>query len=372
MPNNKSQHFVPQHYLRQFRIGSANHVAVARLNPFLFIKSAAIKKQCKEDYFYGDDGDLDELLQNFETGLAPVLLRVSQEETFNEQDAVLLRMFSVILHMRTRKVIDNSKVFDKHIAHYVIQSAIERGELPPPEGGLTKDMFDFKGGASRLFQCVIPCWLETFTLHFKLIKTENSARFITSDNPVITLNQYFQKQKSPRSFAGYSRSGFQLLLPISPTLCIFFYDPKLYKVGTRKSNLVTISADDVEIVNSLQVQSAESCLYYNDANMEHAVSVLIQRCIHLRENREGLLKEIPGQNANETLVHHKTESARLPKIWNFCKLLRYPSVGLNNRRDPEWSEIISKLILDMKKNRTQESVFTRIDRIVATHKPNAH
>ncbi len=343
-------------------------MAMARIEPFLF-KAGSIKDQCKQDYFYDDDGDLDDLLKNFETGLAPVLLRVSQEETFDEQDAVLLRMLSVVLHMRTRKVIDNSKVFDKHIAHHVIKSAIERGELPNPEGGLTKDMMDFKGGASRLIGCVIPCWLETFTLHFKLIKAENSARFITSDNPVITLNQYFQKQKSLRSFVGYSRSGFQLLLPISPTLCLFFYDPKIYKVGTRKSHLVEISADDVEIVNSLQIQSAENCIYCNHESMEHAVSSLIQKYIHLRESGEELLKETPGRIANETLLHHKTESAQLPRIWSFCKPLRYPSVGLNNRRDAEWSEIISKLILDIEENRTKESIFTRIDRIVATHKP---
>jgi hypothetical protein len=371
MPKNKSQHFVPQHYLRQFRIGRTKLVAMARIEPFL-LRPASIKDQCKQDYFYGDDGDLDDLLQNFEKGLAPVLLRVSQEEKFDAQDIMLLGMLSVVLHMRTRKVIDNSKVFDKHIAHFVIKSAIERGDLPEPEGGLTKDLIDFKGAASRLIGCVIPCWLETFTLHFKLIKTENSNRFITSDNPVVILNQYFQNLKSPRSYAGYTRSGFQLLLPISPTLCIFFYDPQIYKVGTRKSNVVPISAEDVEIVNSLQIQSAERCLYSNEASMEHSVSRLVEKYIHLRENGEQLLKEIPGRNVNETLVHHRTESARLPKIWSFCKPLRYPNVGSDKRRDPAWSEMISKLILDIEENRTKESVFTRIDRIVSTYKPNVH
>src|SRR5687767_1548323 len=112
MPTNKSQHFVPQHYLRQFRIeGTGKQIAVARLAPLTLIPRASINEQCKQDYFYRDDGQLDQLLQRCEKDLAPVLVRVSQTKEFDDKELVALRFLAVILHVRNRKVIEVAKLF---------------------------------------------------------------------------------------------------------------------------------------------------------------------------------------------------------------------------------------------------------------------
>src|SRR6185436_742708 len=119
MPANKSQHFVPQHYLRQFRIGGTKQIGVARVNPFTIIPCASISGQCQQDYFYREDGQLDELLQECEQGIGPVLIRVSQTLQFDAKELVALRLLATILHVRTRKAIETAKVFPKKIAYEV-------------------------------------------------------------------------------------------------------------------------------------------------------------------------------------------------------------------------------------------------------------
>ena len=108
---------------------------------------------------------------------------------------------------------------------------------------------DFSGVAGSLMKWnAIPCWLEMQTLGCKLLEAAPHTFVVTSDHPVVMMNQLFASSEPHRSFVGFSRSGFQLLLPISPTLCVFFYDPFVYKVGARRRRLVQLSPSDVELV----------------------------------------------------------------------------------------------------------------------------
>src|SRR5687767_12695442 len=152
MPVNKSQHFVPQHYLRQFRVEATTQISVARIEPYQFIERAAINSQCKQDYFYRGDGQLDELLQQCEQDLAPVLVRVTRNRCFDSKELVALRWLAVILNIRTRKSVEQAKVFPKRMAYEVIKSGIARGELPAPAKRLTEDMMDFTGVAGVEFK----------------------------------------------------------------------------------------------------------------------------------------------------------------------------------------------------------------------------
>jgi hypothetical protein len=364
MPTNKSQHFVPQHYLRQFRIEGTKQIGVARLEPFALIPSASISGQCKQDYFYREDGALDELLQQCEHDLGPVLVRVSRTLLFDGKELVALRLLAVILQSRTRKAVETAKVFPKKIAFEVLNSAIDRGELPPPPEGWNEDMMDFTGMAGVLMKTsAIPCWLEMQTLACKILETAPGTSFITSDHPVVALNQLFASAEPHRSFVGFSRSGFQLLLPISPRASLFFYDPKVYKVGTRRNRVVRLSVSDVELVNSLQVQSAEKCVYFHKAEMASEVRRLawIYSCdrINIKES----LREIPGRSPNESLIHARQPSVKLRRPWSFCTYRRSKNVGVDRRRDPAWSAFVTAVVEDMNANRGRD-VFTSMEVIL--------
>ena len=169
---------------------------------------------------------------------------------------------------------ETAKVFTKYIAYEVIKHGIETGRLPPPPGGRwTENMMDFDGVAGALIkEAVVPCWMEMQTLQLKRLHAPVGTPFITSDHPVVTLKEFCSRTKSPRSFAGFSLTGFQLVLPLSPTLCLFFFDQKVYKVGARSSRIVNLSASDAEIVNALQVQTADECIYFHDLSISNTKS----------------------------------------------------------------------------------------------------
>lgn len=347
MPINKNQHFVPQHYLRQFRIDGTNQISVARIEPLLVIEHASINRQCQQDYFYKDDGQLDDLLKQCEDDLAPVLARVSEQRKFDSKELVALRLLAVILDVRTRKSVELAKVFPKKVAYEVIKSAIERGELPEPKGGWEEGMMDFTGVAgARLKAAAIPCWLEMQTLGCKLLEAESGSFFVTSDNPVVKNNQLFAAEPH-RSFVGFGRSGFQLLLPISPQLCLFFYDPKVYKVGGRRENRVKIGRLDVELVNSLQVQSAEECIYFHMPELKPAVIQLVAKSSSLRAPLHASLREFEGRNEDESILHMRQPSPKLPRPWGFCKFLKRRNIGEDNRRNPDWSAFVSAVLKDL-------------------------
>jgi Protein of unknown function (DUF4238) len=198
----KRNHFVPQHYLRQFRIAGTKQIAVAQLDSFMLIGPAAIRHQCQEDYFY-ENKTVDELMGENETNLTPVLIPVAEKESFDSKELVALRMLAATLHVRTRKAVETAKVVPKRIAYKVVKDGIERGELPAPEGGWKEGMMDFEGVPGFLVRHrILPAWLEMQTLNWKLLKAEAGNFFLTSDHPVVLLNQLFMDAEPHRSYVG--------------------------------------------------------------------------------------------------------------------------------------------------------------------------
>ena len=366
----ENEHFLPQHYLRQFRIRDSKLIGIAKVAPFRLIGAGPIRGQCQKQNFYSDSPGADKLLGTTESDLAPVLTDVVKREDFNSPQLVALRLLAVLLHIRTRKAIETAKVFPKYIAYKVIKHGIESGRLPPPPGGRwTEDMMDFGGVAGSLIEeAVIPCWMEMQTLQLKLLRAPPNEYFITSDNPVVILNEFCSRANSQRSFAGFSLTGFELLLPISPNICLFFFDQNVYKVGRRKSRLVHISADDVEILNALQIQSAETCLYFHDLALECRVADCATKYATLRAPIRDSLRHLPGRHEREQLLHIRAPAGRLPRKWALCKLRRRITARIGVRRNIAWSESIKQLMRDLDQNPLgpTEDLLTRHMKVIGT------
>ncbi|MBW8864208.1 MAG: DUF4238 domain-containing protein [Verrucomicrobia bacterium] len=359
-------HFVPRHYLRQFTINKSENIVVANISPYRFMGVKGIGGQCQETDFYENDEALEKVLWTAENDLAPVLKRVSDKADFTEPELVALKSLAAHLHFRTKKTAEAYKFFQKRIFYEVIKNAIDVGQLPPPpEGKWTEEMVDCKGVSGFLIKDVISCSMEMQTLASKLIKAEDGASFVTSDNPVIILNQFCANAEPHHGFAGFNKSGFQLLLPISPKLCLLVYDAKIYKVGSPRRRLVEISNADVEIVNALQIQSAENFIYFHETKLEQEVQSLIERFRSSRIPVEDLFRLAQANNKNEELMHFRTSTVKLPKIWSCCSLRRHIKFLPGDRRNPAWSALVEELEADFRQNLTDEDIFSRLQRIIA-------
>lgn len=347
-----NEHFLPQHYLRQFKIGESKLIGIAKVAPFKFVGAGPIRGQCQKQNFYSDSPGADKWLGTTESDLAPVITDVVFRGDFDSPQLIALRLLAVLLHVRTKKAIQTAKVFPKYIAYEVIKHGIETGRLPQPPGGLwSEDMMDFGGVAGSLIkEAVIPCWMEMQTVQLKLLRAPSNEYFITSDNPVVILNEFCSRSNSPRSFAGFSLTGFQLVLPLSPNICLFFSDQKVYKIGRRNQRVITISADDVEILNALQVQTAETCLYFHDLALESRVASWTNKYAGLRSPVRDTLRHIPGRDGREQILHIRAPAGRLPRKWAFCRLHRRTTARVGSRRDVAWSESIKLLMRDLDQN----------------------
>jgi hypothetical protein len=180
------------------------------------------------------------------------------------------------------------------------------------------------------------------------------------------LNQFCAQADSPRSFAGFSLTGFQLLLPVSPELCLFFFDQKVYKVGSRSSRLVAISSKDVEIINALQFQSADTCIYFNELDLEPRLRAWATKYTGLRSSVRETLQHIPGRDDREEFLHMRAAAGRLPSQWDFCRYRRKITAQIGSRRDIAWSESIERLMRDLDANplRPNEHILTRHQKVI--------
>lgn len=360
---NKRHHFVPQYYLKQFRGDDTNRILVCLVEPYRCVGLGSIKGQCQHDHFYGKDGPADAMLQETEQAIAPTLYQVNRSCTASTEQWQGLRLLAVQLHFRTSKAAELAKMFPRFAAHQVITTAIRKGELPEPDGGWRPEMMDFEGVPQSLLGLnLLAGYFETATLRGKLLRAPADSLFITSDNPAITLNQFAAETKGPRDYVGFAQSGFQLVLPLSPSLCAFLYDPFVYKVGHRNEDIVDLIAGDVETLNSLQVQSAERCLYAHGVGAEAEIRRLVEQYARLRKPNTEAVKAFP-QNERETLIKFADPAMVLPRRWQFCGYLKNVRRNVGDRRDPGYTHMIKMLIDDIEKNPGAMELEERIDRV---------
>lgn len=362
-------HFVPQFYLRHFG-HTEKQIHTTRLRPYRFIPSAAIRGQCQSNRFYEDDAGLERHILESERLYAALLRSVISERDLSESNEQSLKCFAAELYIRTRKTAEHMKVFPKHMACEVLQTAIDCGELPPVPGGQKlEDVIDLAGVPRFAMRFGGEILLELLTMKAKLLAAADGARFITSDQPVCLSNQFCASVEKDYGTAGFSLAGLQMVLPLSPKLCFFCFDPGVYKVGNRRDRVVALQEEDVAVVNCLQVQSAENCLYFQEASQEHAVERLVERFSHLRAPVEDTLREL--EIDGHTVLHLRHPSVRLPRPWRFCRQRKHIKARPGERRSEAWSGFLMELFDDIEKNPSGGDFPARIARLLGGKRHHA-
>ncbi len=363
MPVNRRQHFVPQHYLRQFRVAGTDLIVVTRINPYTFVGEGPIKGQCQESYFYGKDSPTDALLAEAEAAIAKPTAEVGRTGQYDADQLRHLRFLAITLYLRTRQASEDAKALPRLIASEFIEHGIKNGLLPAPPGEWKPEMMDFDGIPDLLITQFRSCYLESLSLECKLLVCSGGQLFVTSDNPAVALNQYAANEGSARGCVGFSQAGFQLILPLSPRVCAFFYDGKTYKVGDRSAQAVNVTDSDVSLINSLQIQSAEHCIYSHSVGTQGEIRHLLHRYSRLRRDSAELVTKHPTNAPNEELIMASTRVPVVPGRWAFCHYVRRRKRRVGERRDPATTEILKRLDDDFDNNPNGGDVADRLERL---------
>ena len=276
----KNQHFVPQFFQRFFSYEN-NGKTIGMFNTQLnrFKSNVPISSQLSSDYFYGKDGNLESWLSQLERDSAPIFKEMWEKEKLpiaQSPDHFKMLHFMVALDLRNP-------------IHFRILSNLEQ-KLPTvkskiSEGNVSTDMVSglkehqTDQGKLNSLKSAELLVSDLLDLKYKLIKNITSNPFIISDNPLVLYNQFLEKRNwtfgSQRDFG---LKGLQLFLPLNDSYMLAIYDHNIYKLGTKKEQIVIIDdKNSVDQINLLQFLNSETTVNFSHKASEHYIKTLYER-----------------------------------------------------------------------------------------------
>ena len=296
----KNQHFVPKFYLKNFSFeNNKNEIGIKIKNSGRFIRNGPIKSQASKDFFYGKDGVVENWLSNLEGKHNTVIKNIILTQLlpkFETPDYYELIKFICLTNFRNPVIINAFKemwkLTSESIEDFHVQKNINLEEKYQELGheDSIKIMISY-------FEKLTPILID---LEYKLLVNKTKFPFITSDLPLIRYNSYLEPTNWPQGKTGFGNIGIQIFIPISPELCLVFFDKDVYKVGNRRNKLVElIDSRDIDQLNLLQVVNSNNLLFFNDKIHNHYIEKLIQTAKKFTTPNKSFL-EIEKLKANES------------------------------------------------------------------------
>ncbi|MFR8229156.1 MAG: DUF4238 domain-containing protein [Anaeromassilibacillus sp.] len=282
-----NQHYVPRFYMKHFaNIKNVGTKKEKVLISFYQFKDNKLKENiptssiCSEDYFYDQDGKIENTLADMEARWSKALKNTIDED-FTVDDIESIREFAIYQISRTKAMLSHNRevattmmndilkqqfgdIADKNVVKELLENEIT------PEFGLS------------IVKETIPTIRD---LEMKVITNKTDMRFITSDMPIIIINPLGIYN------AGLGSVGEIIFFPISPWKMVFFYDSKLF--GNLPDRIYDKSI--IEIFNQYQYVSADEQLLAKEIeDINHIV-----HCEELNSKR----KQLQETQKTNTLIN---------------------------------------------------------------------
>ena len=311
-----NQHYVPRFYMKHFaNIKNAGTKKEKVLISFYQFSDNLLKANiptnsiCSEDFFYDQDGKIENMLADMEPNWSKAL-KNAIENNFTTDDVENIREFVIYQISRTKAMLSHNRK---------IVSGMMRGVLKQQLGNTSEENLVNNFLENKIKNEITPEFglsivKETIpTIHdleMKIITNETELNFITSDVPIIIINPLGIHN------AGLCSVGEVIFFPISPKKIIFFYDAKLF------GELPDIIHDTsiIEILNQYQYLSADERLLAKEIE---DITHIVNRT-ELNSKREQFQKEQKTNTIDDgvgTLL--KTKSRSIPYYY-IIPILRLP------------------------------------------------
>ncbi len=266
----KNQHYVPQFHLKNFSIEfNQKQIGLFNIPSKEHVEKCPIRTQASEDYYYGEDGIIEDLLSKAEGFLATEIHEIINRNELPKKGSIghkELLHFIALMDLRNPILIDNIRNSKDLLSARLLQA-----NKDTDVNSLVPEISHDRAIGLSLSNIIVGAQFLA-DLDFKLLINETEHPFITSDNPIVKYNQFLEKRKFPDGKTGYGCMGLQIFIPISPKLMVLFYDSKIYKVGFRKQRNLTIkNTNDVNNLNVLQFLNCNDNVYFNHEVSENYI-----------------------------------------------------------------------------------------------------
>lgn len=323
MANKKKQHFVPKLLLRYFATDENKKlINIFNVETNFYRENCPLKDQGQEDYFYGEDGIIEDMLAKLEDESARIIsdmLKNKQLPKYGTKEHQHLFLFTMFMSFRTKSAAEmTNAMFDKvfqEIKKYDSRFSDEKYKDIHLE--LKKSApFTLANAGKDIFLA--------YDLESKLLYNATNTKFITSDHPVIKYNQFLEQRKHPGGHTGLLTKGLQIFFPITPEFMIVYYDKWAYKFGNKKNKLISITdCNDIEQLNYLQVLNCSQIAYYNNETKLFTLKKFAEKAQRLR-NKDKIIgvtgERKTSEDGNESmLMMHYGEDRETNLTLSFVK-----------------------------------------------------
>lgn len=346
VPDNKSHHYVPRFYLRNFS-RSGKSVDLFNIDSLRLIKNAPIKGQCCRDYFYGKEPENEKSLSAVEGQVADLFRLITERVRLPHPFTAghLLLCFHIATQAyRTQYAVDALNEITDGMMREIMKHdrRVTQDMLEQVKFGYADPALISIGHAAQGFPLLMD-------LECRVLLAPRHTEFITSDNPVVMYNQ-FMMWRTDGSNTGIASKGLQIFFPIWPFLTLVMYDRDVYHFGQAKSTPVHMASEiDVHELNVLQAASASENVY----TFTSAANIfkVVQDAGKYRRTKKAVIRTFPqpdeGSRKSE-LIATSHEDIRANVALSFMRIHKHAKA---------WRE-------DFKSQRFQQAVIVRDEAVM--------
>lgn len=328
---------MPRCYLRPFTQEEAGKaIRLFNIDRENLVASAAVKHQCSGSYFYGEDEKLEAAIQFLEQSYAGTLRRV-REPGYNRllaDDQLILKRFWLLQYLRTEAA-----------SRRAVEMNNQLGELIGTDSSFDLEIRDAVLMAMHTFAEEMEVIDD---LKVCLLKNTTEYPFITSDDPAILTNRWFQSDKRHRGSAfGLGSAGALTILPLCGNTMFMAYDSDVYSIPKSAGIVKTGRESDIYALNQLQFLNCRANIFPGQEYDSQALRKDFQACKSNRLNERhvlhyAVLDRVEGEHKRyrvidspddedhqEALVHSQTLFPS-PKSWPLLLRWRKKGFGMVN------------------------------------------
>jgi hypothetical protein len=356
----KNQHFVPRHYLKRFSFDGGRRVRLFNLSNQLFVPEASLKNQCSSSYFYGEDPGIENALAELEGHAESLFSKVCDQRDIPKSQSARRELIvtMALMHLRTERAVGPmNEMFEATLKNSMrIEYKMTGKELPD---GLDLVRVKDRAMPRRLVMSFLQHYQTVADLELRLVVAPRGKAFITSDHPVVLMNQAFFDVIKSGLINGFVSKGLQLLLPLSPELLLMAFDRNLYRVGAPNRTVVRLNrGEDSDLINALQIINAEQNVYFDGSTDAEQLRSSLRKFDGVRSKAresEQASTLMIGGDSPRSFVMSGGLRVSIPGKWSFCKVRR--SVGLQDFgvRNPELVNLLEEHASERKRTGRQLS-----------------
>jgi hypothetical protein len=316
----RKHHFVPRFYLKNFE-SEPRRIHMYNLERQRAFSNVSLRDQCYQYRFYGKTDEVENELMEVEGKMAPIIRETIERRILplhGSKEHYGLLAFAVLQALRTAAAADEVRTSSEQFTEAVFGPAVEFGGMAPEDVPSSIDdpvelMLGMMGDILTIAS----------DLQMHLVCTGRHAHFITSDNPVFQYNFYCEGTKG-KGTLGWGQHGFQVFVPLSPSTLLVVFDPRVYKLGSRRFSVTDpIPNNDVDTLNRMQLIGASENVYFSEWKTAAGVARLHKEAQSSR-NHSGpkVLEYVDERDVNHSLLHSFHQMPNLKLQLSFMSIRR--------------------------------------------------